>query len=157
MTKYLLSSFFCLTLFTACVSDDNANKHPDLEHLEVTIYDKQGKAVAYSNFLAQEEVVIYLWNGKPTTYYVSENENELYGFNGEFIGWREAGIYYDLEGKRIGFEKGALDLPTQEEPTKNVKEVLPVKSVKQATPAKHAKSVNWSEESLEAFLQKGVK
>nr|WP_324292290.1 hypothetical protein [uncultured Draconibacterium sp.] len=99
--------------------------------------------------------MIYLWNGKPTSYFSSENDDLIYGFNGKFLGWRESGIYYDLDGKRIGFEKDAYNMVTSVEPIKNIKEILPIESIKEIQPIRPINSLDWSTTKLDTFLLKG--
>lgn len=147
--KYIILSVIILNIMS-CTTE---NELPTKE--ELTIYDKNGNAVAYCNFSHENETIIYLWNGKPTAYYSSENENLLYGFNGKFLGWRDSGIYYDLNGKRIGFEKGSSNIVTSADPLKHIKEILPVKGIKEMQHTRPINSIDWSTEALDSFLLKG--
>ena len=141
-------------LFCAC-SKEYKNEIENKTKDELPIYDKHGNAVAYCNYSHENETIIYLWNGKPTAYYISENDDLIYGFNGKFIGWRESGIYYDLDGKRIGFEKNSYNMVTSVEPIKHIKEILPIKSVKKIQPVRPINSMDWSTTKLDSFLLKG--
>ncbi|MFA8436242.1 MAG: 4-fold beta flower protein [Marinifilaceae bacterium] len=146
-------SYFVITilLFISCQDDDQKDA---FESNEISIYNKDGKPVAYYNN-NDSTYVIYLWDGKPVCYFLKSNEDEIYGFNGKFIGWRESGIYYDLNGKRTGFEKGALPITTHIEAIKSIKEILPIKANKEIAPKRPINSVEWSVNSLEFFLSKG--
>ena len=154
MKRLFYISFMAFVLISSCNKEDkndNENQTKD----ELTIYDKNGDAVAYCNYSHENETIIYLWNGKPTSYFSSENDDLIYGFNGKFLGWRESGIYYDLDGKRIGFEKDAYNMVTSVEPIKNIKEILPIKSIKEIQPIRPINSLDWSITKLDTFLLKG--
>lgn len=149
---YLL--IFIFILLGACVNEDPREDILETKE-ELTVFDKNGQPVAYCNYSNKNETVIYLWNGKPTAYFDTKKDELIYGFNGKFLGWRESGIYYDLQGKRIGFEENALSMVTTMEPIKYIKEMLPAKSVKETPPAQPAFSAHWSTTKLDSFLLKG--
>lgn len=152
MKRLFCLSFVVLGMLCSCDKEDNSeNKTKD----ELTIYDKNGSAIAYCNYSNEDETIIYLWNGKPVAFFSLENEDQIYGFNGKFLCWRESGIYYDNEGKRIGFEKNALNMVTSIEPIKGIKEILPVKSVIENIPTKPIHSLDWSATNLDSYLIKG--
>ena len=150
--KIFFYNLMLITLLTSCQKDSQDER---LIKNEISIYDKDGNAIAYCNFSNDNECIIYLWNGKPTSYYLTDNEKYLYGYNGKFLGWRESGIYYDLDGKRIGFEEKALNIVTALEPIKSIKELLPIKSIKEIKPIRPINSLDWSSKKLDAFLLKG--
>ncbi len=154
MKKYWILSFICFVLFYSCSKENNNEVELQIKE-ELTIYDKNGNAVAYCNYSHNDEIIIYLWNGKPTAYYSPNHEESLYGFNGKFLGWMESGIYYDLEGKRIGFEKGSLNIVTSSDPIKHIKEILPIRGVKEIQPIRPINNVDWSTMKLDLFLLKG--
>jgi len=131
-----------IIIFFSCSKENNISEAKK----DITIFNKDGIAIAYCNYSHDNESIIYLWNGKPTSYLVN-NENELYGFNGKFLGWKELGVYYDLTGKRIGFEKNALNIPTSPEPIKSIKEISPIRPVN---------SLEWSTVPLDEFLLEGI-
>ncbi len=149
MKNLFFLSFMIYVILCSCNKEDNnESKIKD----ELTIYDKNGNPVAYCNYSIEDETLIYLWSGKPVAYFSMENEEEIYGFNGKFLGWRESGIYYDLQGKRIGFEKDAINMSTSVEPVKNLKEILPIKSVKEHVPTRPINSLDWSISDLSTYL-----
>ncbi len=142
-----------IVLLTCCTNDNQSN---EIIKDEISIYDKNGIATAYCNYSNDNDCIIYLWNGIPTSYFI-ENETELYGFNGKFLGWKESGIYYDLNGKIIGFEKNALNIAALPNPIKSIKEILPIKSIKEQQPVRPINSTEWSLEPLDSFFSKGRK
>ncbi len=148
-------NFIIFALIISCHTDEKDNNNADQIKSELTIYDKDGIAVAYCNYSNKNETIIYLWNGKPTCYYTSENDDLIYGFNGKFIGWRKSGIYYDLNGKRIGFEKNAINIITYIENVKHIKEIPPIKTVIEFPPQRQFFSVEWSKMKLDSFYLKG--
>lgn len=148
-----LAIFLILLLTMACEQGDEP-----IENIqdEVSIFNQSGIPIAYSCDSDNDEYIIYLWNGTPTSFYTKANNNLLYGFNGQFLGWRESGVYYDLDGNRIGFEEGALDILTQEEPIKSIKEQLPIKSTKEITPTTPNFNSQWSSVELQDFFLQGI-
>ncbi|MCY1635496.1 4-fold beta flower protein [Marinifilum sp. D737] len=156
MKKLFYLSFMLFVLMCSCNKEDSKEIENQVKD-ELTIYDKNGNAVAYCNYSKENETIIYLWDGKPTAYYTSERDELIYGFNGKFLGWRESGIFYDLEGKRIGFEKGACNIITSIEPIKHIKEIMPIKSIKETPPVRPINSLDWSTVQLDVFFLKGIK
>ncbi|TAJ11114.1 hypothetical protein DMA11_18150 [Marinilabiliaceae bacterium JC017] len=154
MKKSILSVFVMISVLVSCSEDDfdTVSKHKN-DTSEITIFNKEGKAVAYYTS-ACDEHDIYLWNGDPVAYIL--DNKEVFGFNGEFLGWKESGVIYDLVGKRIGFEKNGLNIPTSPAPVKAIKEVLPASAIKKVKPAKPGLSTEWSVEPLDVFFYKGV-
>ncbi|HBH47746.1 MAG TPA: hypothetical protein DDX98_03865 [Bacteroidales bacterium] len=148
--------YFCF-VFAVSLLSCTKDQEKDIPHVkeEITIYNKTGTAKAYCSYPTDDESIIYLWNGTPVAYLMSGN-NEIYGFNGKHIGWQHEGIYYNLTGKRTGFEQDALPgVETLPEPAKEIKEVMPVKEIRQFPFAQHIYSVDWSEESIEDWLLSG--
>ena len=154
MNKFHL--LLCLFLLFSCSkeSDPLINNPNEEEITETTLFNKDRAATAY--YVEPDvEQVIYLWDGRPTSYIVTDDA-VIYGFNGQFLGWFENGVIYGLDGKRVGFEKGALNLATLAEPVKHVKHVRPVRVVKEAKPAKPAFSNDWSTIPLDSFFLAGI-
>jgi len=50
---------------------------------EISLYDYKGDAVAYID--TDNDMTIYLWEGKPVAY-LKANKS-IYGFNGKHLGW----------------------------------------------------------------------
>ena len=101
-------------------------------------------------------MTIYLWNGTPVAYLVTNGDSfHIYGFNGKHLGWYEDGIVRDHSGYAVGFQKGATTVFTQYEPYKSYKQYKPYKSYKEYAPYKPYYRTNFSNESLSLFLSKG--
>jgi hypothetical protein len=150
MRAKFLYVFLFIVMIASCTKKNQSDENKE----EISIYDKNGVAIAYCNYSYDNECIIYLWNGRPTSYFIAE-ETELYGFNGRFLGWKQSGIYYDLDGNRIAFEKDALAIATLPDPDKSIKEILPVKSIREHKPIRPVNSIDWSNEPLDSFLIQG--
>lgn len=118
---------------------------------EITLYDREGRAVAYID--TDSDATIYLWEGKPVAYL---DERNVYGFNGRHLGWFEEGIIWDHDGNGVGFVKGAVNKVTALEGLKGLKALRPLKSLKELAPLKPLKSNRWSPVPLELFLLAGA-
>lgn len=114
---------------------------------EISIFDHQGEAVAYVD--TDEEATIFLWSGRPVAYISGTN---IYGFNGEHLGWINQGIFYDHEGYGIGFFKNATSTLTRLEPLKGIKQLRPLRSLKELEPLHPLFSSYWSNTPLELFF-----
>jgi len=85
---------------------------------QTTLFDSNGEAVAYVDY--DMSSTIYLWEGTPVAFLEKlNNENCVIGFNGEFMGWYENGIIYDLDGYIVGAKEGAVNMRLQRELRKN--------------------------------------
>lgn len=113
--------------------------------MEVTIFDKNGKAIAYIS--ADNENAIYLWDGNAVCYLDGE---KIYGWKGRHIGWFVNEIIYDTNGLKIGFTKQTCPVITNVEPVKYVKYV---KYIKFTPYVKPVFSTSISQQNLREFLQ----
>jgi hypothetical protein len=121
---------------------------------EVTIFDSNGESTAYVDL---GELTIYLWNGTPTTYLEPVGDDfNIYGYNGEHLGWLENGIIRNHEGLIVGFSKGSLNIQTKNEPFKPSKRNKPFKSPKKFAPYKPFSKNKFSSEPLSIFLMLGI-
>ena len=121
---------------------------------QITLFNSSGEATAYID--TDEELTIYLWNGKPLAYLVSNGDSfHIYGFNGKHLGWYEEGIVRDHNGYAVGFQEGATTIYTHYEPYKSYQQYKPYKSYKEYAPYKPYYRSNFSNESLSLFLSKG--
>jgi hypothetical protein len=116
--------------------------------MEETLFDPSGSPVAYVAY--KEEATIYLWDGRPVAY-LSDN-NTIYGFNGQHLGWFEDGIVWGLDGTRVGYNKKSLPVYAQYEPYKSYKQYRPYRSYKSYASYKPFKSLGNSTMSLNQFL-----
>lgn len=117
---------------------------------EVTLYNKKGLPIAY---IADDEGrSIYLWSGHAVAYISREN---VYGWNGNHLGWFVGGIIYDLKGLRVGFIQNKSPAATHALPAKYAKHAKYVKYARLAAHARAALSVQNSNQGLESFLPMG--
>ena len=124
---------------------------------EITLFDSDGEAVAYIDGNDIDNT-IYLWGGTPVAYLSSEgNYYNIYGFNGNHLGWFEDGVVRDNDGYAVGFIKGAVtSVYTQYEPYKSYKSYKPYKSYKSYAPYKPYFQNSFSTEPLVLFLKRGI-
>jgi len=122
---------------------------------EISLYNKQGSAAAY--IAINENLTIYLWDGKPVAYLSQNNSNEyhVYGFNGKHLGWFKEGFLYDNQGGAAGFIKNASNKPTELEGIKGIKEIRPIEGIKEIAPIKPIFSNYFSNIPLEILLSGG--
>lgn len=118
--------------------------------MEETLFDKQGKPVAYINF---QSSVIYLWDGKPVAYL---HDDHVYGFNGKHLGWFVKGVVWDENGARVGFTKPTLPVYPTYEPYKGYKQYVPYKAYKAYPPYKPYFTTMNSNYPLDFFLMRGA-
>ena len=122
---------------------------------EITLYDNEGKAVAYID-ANDDDIPIYLWNGTPVAYLEPASRGfHIYGFNGKHLGWYEDGVVRDHSGHMVGFKKGAVNIYTSYEPYKSYKQYKPYKSYQQYAPYKPYFTNILSTETLSLFLRRG--
>lgn len=121
---------------------------------EVSIFDSNGEATAY---LDQRDLTIYLWNGTPTTYLEPSGDcYNIYGYNGEHLGWLESGIIRNHDGFLVGYFRGSLNVPVKNEPFKQFKRDKPFKSPKKFAPYKPSYKNKFSTTPLFNFLMLGI-
>lgn len=119
---------------------------------EVTLFGRNGDPQAY--IAHEDDNTLYSFTGEPLAY-VDEASN-IYGFNGDHLGWFEDGIVWDRAGRRVGFTAETCPVFTQFEPFKGFKQFKPFKAFKQFAPFKPFKSHALSDEELIDFLHKGL-
>jgi hypothetical protein len=117
--------------------------------MEVALYNKKGKPVAY---LTDDGRTIYLWDGSPVAYL---DGDRVYGWNGRQLGWFTNGTIFDVYGLRAGFVKSKSPLVTDLEPPKPMKQMTGAKKVKQQQIVKPVMCYGYSGKSLEEMLEEG--
>jgi len=117
---------------------------------EISLYDDTGEAVAYID--TDDEMNIYLWEGKPMAYLL---EQSVYGFNGKHLGWFKEGIIWDHEGYAVGFIEGAVNKLTKLERLKGLQELTPLKSLEELEPLEPLHQSKWARLPLKIFLSMG--
>ena len=118
---------------------------------ETTLFGLTGDPKAYIAWY--DNNTIYSFKGEPLAY-IDEKFN-IYGFNGNHLGWFEEGIVWDHEGKKVGFTKETSPTFTRFEPFKAFKKFKPFKSFKKLAPIKPFKKMSKSEVELLEFLNLG--
>jgi hypothetical protein len=99
-----------------------------------------------------------MWNGTPVAYLDPDGKAfNIYGFNGEHLGWFEQGIVRDHEGYAVGFKEGATTIYTKHEPYKSSKKYKPYKAYQKYAPYKPYYKDQFSQETLSLFLMMGKK
>jgi len=116
---------------------------------EISLYNINGNPVAY---IANDKETIYLWEGMAIAYVAGD---KLYGWNGKHLGWFEDGIFYDLNGLRVGFTKDKNPGPAYIEPSKAAKYARYAKYAKYAPNAKPVLSTQNSDINLRDLLKDG--
>lgn len=123
---------------------------------EISLFNSDGEATAYID-TDDDDLTIYLWGGKPVAYLHNSNgEFNIYGFNGNHLGWFIDGIVRDHDGDAVGATEDATSMYTQYEPYKGYKEYKPYKSYKEYAPYKPYLSNSWSSTNFKLFLLTGA-
>ena len=117
---------------------------------EISLYDRKGDAVAY--IAVNDELTIYLWEGKPVAYLDGE---DVYGFNGKHLGWFSKGLIIDHNGNIPCVIKESHPGYTNYEGYKGYKSYKPYKSYKEYSPYKPYSSRQFSAVPCSLFLALG--
>jgi hypothetical protein len=123
---------------------------------DISLFDGHGKAAAY--VANDDEMTVYLWSGEPLAYLDGDSSDgfDVYGFNGQHLGWFVNGIIWDHEGKAACATKTRL-LMTPFEPFKSFKQFKPVKSVQRIAPLRPRFVQTWSDVPCKFWLAQGEK
>lgn len=117
--------------------------------MTIDFYDSSGSPVAY----CEDREHIFLFSGEPVAFL---DNNAVYSFSGEHLGWFEDGWIRDKSGHCVFFTSDATGGPVKPakhvKPVKGVKHVKPVKGVKHVKSVKAVKSLSWSPLSGEQFF-----
>jgi hypothetical protein len=117
--------------------------------METTLFDAGGVAAAY---VADDGSTIYLWDGSPVAYI---DGDDVYGFNGQHLGWWQSGKVFDSNGRATGFVRDACPRSTQSEHSKSSKRSAPSRYSQQSAPSRPSFSSGASSVGLALFLQSG--
>lgn len=166
MMKIFYPIILSVTLMytVGCSSKEEQEENNNIfETGQVTLYDNNKEAIAYIDY--DDERTIYLWDGTPVAYLVSENKtidgDEVFGFNGICLGWYYEGILYDYNGYVVGAKKGIIKgsintTATHIEKIKSIKHIKPIKHIHHVSLAQHVFTNKWSETDLTTFLNNGI-
>ena len=113
-------------------------------------YDSRGRAVAYVD--EDENLTIYLWDGKPIAYL---DEDSVYGFNGKHLGWLKGDAIYDHDGNIVAALPEAFQSPVSAAPAKSFKQFAPFKAFKEFKPFKPFFGMSWSDVPAKVFFLRG--
>jgi len=119
---------------------------------EISLYNDDGEAVAYID--TDDDMTIYAWKGEPQAYLDGLN---IYGFNGDHLGWLKNGIIRDHKGYAVGFIEGGVNILTKLEKLKGLKKLQPLKSLQKLEPLQPLDKSEWGRLPLEIFLSLGKK
>lgn len=157
MKRILLVLYATVMLATGCSNDEE----PTIpQESEVTLFDKNTQPIAYINYVDKDSTV-YMWDGTPVAYLVSKED--VYHFNGHFLGWYKNGILYGVDGYAVAAQRGIargeiITNNTHIESAKGVKHVKPVPHVHSLKPSTPSFKDKWSTCSLsELLLQENPK
>lgn len=119
---------------------------------EISLFNSSGEAAAY--VAVDDDLTIYLWEGKPVAYLVPINDTEfnVFSFDGIHLGWFVSGLLRDHDGNAACALKGAISM-TNLEGLKGLKELKPLKGLKELTPLRPLFSSTWSRVPCEGLLQ----
>ena len=82
-----------------------------------------------------------MWDGTPVAYF--DGKEDIYHFNGRFLGWYINSVLYDTDGYAVAAQKGIV------RGVKHIKPVPHIHSLKPITPSFKDK---WSTRSLSRLL-----
>jgi hypothetical protein len=85
------------------------------------------------------------------------DEDSLYGFNGQHLGWLQNGAVYSHDGNVVVATAARFTDPVQSPPPKGPKEYKPYKDYKEYRPYKPVFNNTWSEMTARAFFLQGKK
>jgi len=120
---------------------------------ETAFYDSKAEPVAY----IAEDDTIYLWSGEPVAYlYQSGSEIDIYGFNGNHLGWYVKGVIFDHDGYAVGAIKEMFSSGVGYSGYKSFKQFKPFKSFKEFRPFRPNFQMSWSDMDLTTFLNHGA-
>jgi hypothetical protein len=117
--------------------------------MDLVFYNEQGEPIAYT----ENRIHIYLFNGECAAYI---DEQSIYSFSGDHLGWFEDGWVRDHQGCAVFFTQEAKGGPRKPiksvKPMKGMKLMKPMKGIKHMKPMKSTKSSSWSSLSGENFF-----
>jgi len=116
----------------------------------MTFYNRNGNPLCYCD----DNEHIYTFNGEPIGYIY---KNSLYNYVGNHIGWFENGWIIDPSGHYLFYCEDASGGPMKPmkkmKPMKSMKKMKPMKSMKEMKKMKPMKSTKWSNLDLNEFFK----
>ncbi len=125
------------------------------EENEIGLFDGRGNATAY--IAVGDDLTIYLWSGEPVAYLARDAGGgyDVYGFNGNHLGWFLNGVIWDHAGGASCATKQAMQ-GTKLEPLKALKQLKPIKSVKEIVPVRPVLSNTFGDTPCMLLLGSGA-
>lgn len=151
MKRILLVLCATVGMLAGCSNEDE----PTIpQESEVTLFDKNTQPIAYINYVDKDST-IYMWDGTPVAYLV--NQEDVYHFNGHFLGWYKSGVLYGVDGYAVAAQRDIargeiITNNTHVESVKGVKHVKPVPHVHSLKPPTPSFKYKWSTISLSGLL-----
>ena len=123
---------------------------------EISLFNAEGRATAY--IAVDDELTIYLWNGKPVAYLQPSNAGEfhVYGFNGSHLGWFLQGAIWYHDGSASCATREVMNY-TQFEPFKGFKQFKPFRSFREFPPFMPSLSGSFGQQPCALLLMSGAK
>ncbi|HUI40557.1 MAG TPA: hypothetical protein VL523_01180 [Terriglobia bacterium] len=126
---------------------------------QITLFDSGGTPTAYID--VADGMTVYLWGGKPVAYLAGREADarndtfDLFGFDGQHLGWYEDGLLRDHQGLVVGFSRGASNRASKPEGLRGPKQLEPLKKMQSLAPVKPLNHQGWSRTPLLLFLGAG--
>jgi hypothetical protein len=118
--------------------------------MEITLYDQNGSPIAYLD--PDDEQTIWMWDGYAVAYL---DDDALYGWNGQHIGWFVVGIMYDLDGYQTGYTAETCPRTLKYEPYKSFKKFKRFRRFQRFTKTMKTLKSSKSGTSLNELLMSG--
>jgi hypothetical protein len=150
LNSWMASALTALTAPKSSAAPGLSVGTEDTSEPEISLFDSSGTPIAY--LATDDEMTIYLWSGTPVAYLDDEN---IYGFNGNHLGWLKDGIMYDHKGDVVGATKNNFSTAVKTEPFKGFKKFKPFRAFQKFAPFEPFHHSTWSRTPMAAFLGQG--
>ncbi len=119
---------------------------------DVTLYDVQGRPIAYLETLGDQHVITLL-SGQKAGY---EDDGEVWGANGRLLGTFEYGLLKDTYGFVVGGTKEALGMIHASTPPGAMRTIPEIPRMAEMPTTPQPFKTHWSTKSLSYFLSQGL-
>lgn len=122
---------------------------------DISLFNSAGSAVAYVD--TGDGMTIYLWGGQPVAYLDADGSGgyNVYGFNGEHLGWFINGVIWGHSGYAACATKERMT-ETRMEPLKGLQQLKPLKSLEQLAPLEPLLTNSFGDTSCKSLLESGA-
>lgn len=123
---------------------------------DVSLFNSGGEAVAYID--KDDGMTIYLWGGQPVAYLDGDGSGEynVYGFNGQHLGWYSNGAIWDHTGYAACAVRQRLMTVPRIEAIKGIQQIQPIKAIEQIAPIEPVLMNGFGNLSCESLLASGA-